>query len=192
MSDDFEQLRRLRPDHDAEQPTDPDVLSQEKERLMSTIDDTYDYTALRTPDVYPRLAYLDERAALDYLVRVYGFAEIREARMEWGGHILAWLRLGNGIVMIGHANHDVHHIYSPREVGQSTTIMNVRVHGIEVHYAHAVAEGADITMELEDAFYGERRYEATDLEGHRWHFSESFADIKARGGDVPDSVEEDC
>ena len=41
-------------------------------------------------------------------------------------------------------------------------------------------------MELQDAFYGERRYEATDLEGHRWHFAESFDAIRARGGHVPD------
>jgi uncharacterized glyoxalase superfamily protein PhnB len=52
---------------------------------------------------------------------------------------------------------------------------------VDAHYAHAVAEGADITMEISDAFYGERRYEATDLEGHRWHFAERFEDIKARG-----------
>jgi hypothetical protein len=37
-----------------------------------------------------------------------------------------------------------------------------------------------------DAFYGERRYEATDLEGHRWHFGERYADITARGGSVPE------
>ena len=58
--------------------------------------------------------------------------------------------------------------------------MHVYVHDIDAHYAHAVAEGADITMELDDAFYGERRYEATDLEGHRWHFGERFDDIRAR------------
>jgi uncharacterized glyoxalase superfamily protein PhnB len=40
-------------------------------------------------------------------------------------------------------------------------------------------------MPVQDAFYGERRYEATDLEGHRWHFGERFSDIKARGGTVP-------
>ena len=57
----------------------------------------------------------------------------------------------------------------------------VYVHDIDAHYAHAVAEGADITMAIEDAFYGERRYEATDLEGHRWHFAERFVDMKARG-----------
>ena len=64
--------------------------------------------------------------------------------------------------------------------------MMVYVHDIDAHYAHAVAAGADITMEIQDAFYGERRYEATDLEGHRWHFGERHADIKARGGVVPD------
>ena len=61
-------------------------------------------------------------------------------------------------------------------------MLNVYVHDVDAHYAHAVAEGADITMALDDAFYGERRYEATDPEGHRWHFGERFEDIRARGG----------
>ena len=63
----------------------------------------------------------------------------------------------------------------------------VAVSDVDAHYAHSVEEGADITMPLEDAFYGERRYEVTDLEGHRWHFAERHADIKARGGHVPDN-----
>jgi uncharacterized glyoxalase superfamily protein PhnB len=48
-----------------------------------------------------------------------------------------------------------------------------------------VAAGATITMPIEDAFYGYRRYEADDLEGHHWHFHESLVDIRARGGIVP-------
>ena len=35
------------------------------------------------PDIYPRLAYEDERAALEYLVRVFQLEEIREARTEF-------------------------------------------------------------------------------------------------------------
>ena len=108
--------------------------------------------------------------------------------------MLALLRLGAGIVMIGHANHDVHRIYSPSELGHTTVIMHLTVHDIDSHYERAVAQGADITMELEDAFYAsvlrdpllQRRYEATDLEGHRWHFAESHEAIRARGGEVPD------
>ena len=70
--------------------------------------------------------------------------------------------------------------------------MMVYVHDVDAHYRHALAQGADITMAIEDAFYGERRYEATDPEGHRWHFGERFGDVRARGGSVPDSPSEDC
>ena len=190
MNDEFESLRALQPDRvHPDDPGDPAVVSRQKERLMSAIDETSDDVSpgYRTPGIYPRLAYSDERAALEYLVRVFGLTEIREARMEWSGHVLAWLRLGDGMVMIGHANHDVHRIYSPQEVGQTTAMVNVYVHDVDAHYAHAVGEGADVTMALEDAFYGERVYEATDLEGHRWHFAEQFAAIRARGGEVPDN-----
>ena len=76
------------------------------------------------------------------------------------------------------------------QLGNTTVQMMVYVHDVDAHYAHAVAAGADITMELQDAFYGERRYEATDLEGHRWHFGERYVDIKARGGFVPDDPQE--
>jgi uncharacterized glyoxalase superfamily protein PhnB len=86
--------------------------------------------------------------------------------------------------MIGRANAEIHRIHSPRELGNTTVQMMVYVHDIDQHYAHAVAEGAEITMPIEDAFYGERRYEATDAEGHRWHFGERHADIEARGGTV--------
>ena len=92
--------------------------------------------------------------------------------------------------MLGHANVEVHRIHSPMDAGLTTVMMNVYVHDVDAHYAHAVAEGANITMELDDAFFGERRYEATDLEGHRWHFGERFDDIRARGGRTPDP--KDC
>jgi uncharacterized glyoxalase superfamily protein PhnB len=186
VSDDFDSLRELRPDLvQPDVPAEPTVFARAKERLMSTIGVTNEpETELRMPDIYPRLAYEDERAAVEYLVRVFQFDEIREARTEFEDHILAWLRMGNGVVMVGRANAEVHQIYSPRELGRTTVQMMVYVHDIDTHYAHAVAEGANITMEIQDAFYGERRYEATDAEGHRWHFGERFSDIKARGGTV--------
>jgi PhnB protein len=198
MTDEFSALRRLRPDQvHPDYPAEPTVFSRHKEQLMATIGDT-DFVALTEtmPDIYPRLAYNDEYAAVEYLSRVFHFEEIREARMEQGGTMLAWLRMGSGVIMIGHANEEVHQILSPTTVGGTTVQMMTYVHDIDAHYAHAVAEGAVISMAVQDAFYGERRYEATDLEGHRWHFGERFADIKARGGTVPEHPEgglpDDC
>ena len=64
MNDDLDPLRELRPDRvRPDDPGDPTVLSREKERLMSTIDDTHTVTEFVMPDIYPRLAYRDERAA---------------------------------------------------------------------------------------------------------------------------------
>jgi uncharacterized glyoxalase superfamily protein PhnB len=187
VSDAFDPLRQLRPDRiEPDDPGDPAVLSQQKERFMSTISDHDPTPVLTTPDVYPRLAYRNELAAVEYLTRVFGFVENREARQEHDGNHLCWLRLGTGLVMVGHANTDVHLIHSPLDVGLTTVMMMVYVDDVDTHYAQAVAEGANITVELEDMFYGERRYEAADLEGHGWHFGERFADIRARGGRTPD------
>jgi uncharacterized glyoxalase superfamily protein PhnB len=188
VSDDLDPLRRLRPDRiQPDDPRDPAEYSRAKERLMATIDhDHAPVPVLTTPDIYPRLAYRDELGAVDYLTRVFQFVESREARMEFDGNHLCWLRVGTGVVMVGRTNADVHLIHSPLDAGLTTVMLNVYVHDIDHHYAHAVAEGADITMPLADAFFGERRYEATDPEGHRWHFGERFADIVARGGRPPE------
>ena len=189
MSDDIERMRRLRPDDvEPDDPADPTFFIRHKERLMASITDSVADPATypRMPDIFPRLAYNDERAALEYLERVFSLSEIREARTDFGDHMLAWLRTGDGVIMIGRANEDVHQISSPQGIGRTTVQMMVYVRDVDSHYAHAVAEGATITMPLQDAFYGERRYEATDLEGHRWHFAERFADIQARGGVVVD------
>jgi uncharacterized glyoxalase superfamily protein PhnB len=151
VTDEFDPLRELRPDRvRPDNPGDPGVFEREKERLMSIIEETDPQvsTTGRIPGIYPRLAYRDERAALDYLTRVFGLVEIREARMESEDSFLAWLRLDRGLVMIGRANADVHRIHSPLDLGATSVMMNVDVHDIDAHYARAVAEGADITMEL--------------------------------------------
>ena len=165
---------------------DPGLFKREKERLMSTIGTRHlkPKHGAAHPAMYPRLVYADEVAALEYLTRVFQFTERREARM--GGDddegMLAWLEFGDGVVMIGRATaaaRDVHHLYSPGDVGHATVMINVAVNGIDSHYEHAVAEGATITMPIEDAFYGFRRYEADDLEGHHWHFHEPLEAIRA-------------
>ena len=188
MNDDLDPIRRLRPDRiEPDDPGDPVVYSRAKEQLMSTIGQDHPQSeVITTPDIYPRLAYRDELGAVDYLARVFQFVENREARMEFDGKFLCWMRVGTGVVMLGHANPDIHLIHSPLDVGLTTVIMHVYVHDIDAHYAHAVAEGADVTMELQDAFYGERRYEASDPDGHRWLFGERFDDIRARGGREPE------
>jgi uncharacterized glyoxalase superfamily protein PhnB len=128
------------------------------------------------PSIYPRLAYQDEALAFLFLTRAFGLRERWELRKEGPEGMLAWLQMGDGVVMIGRANHDVHRIYSPRETGRITGMVNVEVEDVDAHYARAFAAGARIALVPEDMPWGLRRYEALDLEGQRWHFYQRLSD----------------
>ena len=158
MTDDLEPLRRSRPDRLLpDDPPDPEILARGKARLMSAItgpDGVVKHR--RTPSIYPRLAYRDEVAALDFLTRVFGLAERRESRMEDPEGMLAWLEIGDGVVMIGRAGAERHGLYSPLETGAPTAMANVYVHDIDAHYRRAESEGAQIVTPLEDMFWGDR------------------------------------
>ncbi len=73
-------------------------------------------------DLYVRLAYDDEHAAAQWLIRV-------------PGRTIYWLDQGGGTVMIAPSGFGVESLRP----------------------------------------LGERRYEAFDIEGHRWHFSQQLA-----------------
>jgi hypothetical protein len=64
-------------------------------------------------------------------------------------------------------------------------MVNVYVHDIDAHYRRAESEGAQIVMPLEEMFWGDRRYEALDLERHRWHFAERVTRGPDRRGELP-------
>jgi uncharacterized glyoxalase superfamily protein PhnB len=184
---DLDPVRRLRPDGvlPADVP-DVDALASGRRRLLEDItgdgdgDGVPDPSPLATPSIYPRLAYRDEVAALDFLVRAFGLVERREARMEHPDGMLAWLELGNGLVMIGRSGADRHGLASPADTGMTTAMVNAYVPDVDAHHRQAAAAGARIVAEPEDMLWGDRRYEALDLEGHRWHFAQRRAPVSPR------------
>lgn len=173
MTDDLDPLRRLRPDGMLpDDPPDLDVLSSERRRLLTEITGSPPTTSFPMPSIYPRLAYRDEHAALEFLVRAFGLVERREARMEHPTGMLAWLELGNGVIMIGRAGPDHHGLVSPADAGAPTAMVNAAVDDVDAHHRRAAAEGARVLHEPEDMLWGVRRYEVLDLDGHRWHFAQ--------------------
>lgn len=114
-----------------------------------------------------RLFYADERAALDFLTRAFGFRE--QARIDDpGGGLMAWLGFGERMVMISRADAGQGQ-YSTRETAKPTAMINLQVDDVDEHYRHAVAQGVRMVTEIEDTAWGYRRYEALDPEGNRWH-----------------------
>jgi uncharacterized glyoxalase superfamily protein PhnB len=120
--------------------------------------------------VVPVLVYPDVRAAVDWLGAAFGFEE----RVRIGESHRSQMRAGDGGAVIVA---DVRRDQRPPRRDEVTHRVMVRVDDAAAHCERARAHGAEIVKEPTDHEYGERQYEAIDLAGHRWTFSETLADV---------------
>ncbi len=131
--------------------------------------------------VIPMIAYADGVAAMDWLIRSFGFTE-RDRRVTPEGRLAhGELDTGGGVVML--ATPSVHY-QGPKAHRESCEAaarwhdvpyiidgVLVYVDDVAAHFDRARAGGATILSEPESTPDG-RRYRAEDLEGHRWMFIE--------------------
>ena len=129
------------------------------------------------PQIYPRLAYRDPTKAVAWLERAFGLRERESARLraQDGRILLTEMELGTGLVMIGTAG--AHDLESPETLKGRTQMVMVYVDDVDGHYARAKDADAKVVMELRDQPWGDRRYEALDVEGHRWYFAQHVRDV---------------
>jgi len=131
-----------------------------------------------SPRIVARLAYTDPVAAVAFLQQGFGFSEIAGARI--GGDndfLLTEVAVIDSKIMIGRSG--AHGLVSPTETGAYTQSLVVYIDNIDQHYRQAKSAGAEIVSEPQDQFWGDRRYETRDLEGHHWSFHEHLRDVSA-------------
>jgi uncharacterized glyoxalase superfamily protein PhnB len=137
------------------------------------------------PKGWPRFSsaifYVDPAAAIDWLCKAFGFKVRLKVEGEGGAILHSELEYGDGLIMVG----DVARApgrKSPRSIGGANTqSLQVYVDDAAAHSEHARSCGAKILKGPEVHDYGEgywadKSYEAEDLEGHRWWFSERVKD----------------
>jgi len=127
------------------------------------------------PRVTPYLLYEDVPGALDWLSKAFGFTERLRFTGADGTVNHAEMQLGDGVIMMGDAG-DAYR--NPKRVGAVTVQIHVYVDDVDAHFERAKAAGAEIRRELRDEEYGDRRYDAYDLEGHLWSFAEHVKDVQ--------------
>jgi uncharacterized glyoxalase superfamily protein PhnB len=119
--------------------------------------------------MYPIIGYRDLGAAIDWLCRVFSFEPQEVIKNDDGSYAHVELRLGAGVIMPtsfdkgGDAD-------NPWNQPLTTQGLYVALDSVDSHFAHAVAEGAEIPRPLADTDYGSREYTAKDLEGNLWSF----------------------
>jgi uncharacterized glyoxalase superfamily protein PhnB len=117
--------------------------------------------------VIPELAYRDVAEASAWLCNAFVFTE----RLRIETHRVQ-LVFGDGAMVVTELGDT-----ATSEADRATHSMLVRVEDADAHCDQAARAGAKVLDEPTDYPYGERQYNAEDLGGHRWTFSQSIADI---------------
>ena len=133
--------------------------------------------------ILPRITYRHVGAAASYLGTAFGFEPCDDTRFfdDDGELVLTEMQLNGHRVMLGSEGN--HGQSSPASLdGVNTQMLVVYVDDADAHHQQAVEAGAEIVMALDDAPWGDRRYEALDLEGHRWAFHQRLAGSTSDSG----------
>lgn len=134
--------------------------------------------------ILPSLIYNDVAAAIDWLCEVFGFTERLRAVDKDGRVTHAQLAIGEGGVMLGASRKGQGFAtpdnakFRPLRPNEVSQILMAHVEDVDGHYEHAKQRGARILQSPATFPFGERQYTAADLDGHRWTFSQSVADVK--------------
>ena len=127
--------------------------------------------------------YADAAAAIDWLVRAFGFEVQVKVETDQGQIAHSQLTLDGGLIMVGQVmvgqaglSEDRPWCQSPRHVdGANTQSLAIYVDDVEAHCERARAAGAIIgpepaTQDYGEDYWSDRSYGAKDLEGHHWWF----------------------
>jgi uncharacterized glyoxalase superfamily protein PhnB len=125
--------------------------------------------------ITPYLLYEDVPAAIAWLSRAFGLEERLRFADGSGTVTHAELTLGDAELFVGHPGPGYR---SPRSLGAFTALTHVYVDDVDAHCERARAAGATIHAEPADQAYGDRRYDAEDLEGHRWSFAQVLRELE--------------
>jgi PhnB protein len=148
------------------------------------------------PDGYtsvcPYLTVDDGAAAIEFYKRAFGAVE--ETRMPTPngkvGH--AEVRIGEGLVMLSDRFPESS-ARTPKELGGTTVTLFFYAEDVDATLKQAEEEGATITMEPEDQFWGDRLGQVTDPFGNVWQIATHVEDLtpeelEARGREAMASL----
>jgi PhnB protein len=123
----------------------------------------------KDPQLVPYLLYEDAGAAMDWLIRTFGFTERVRDRQDDGTVRHGELLLDHGgVIMLGSPGGDFR---GPASLGQVTQLQCITITDLTAHREHARAAGADVS-EISLRANQVHSYTVDDPEGHRWYFSE--------------------
>jgi PhnB protein len=139
------------------------------------------------PDGYntvsPYLAVDDAERAIEYYKKAFGAEETVRMNGPDGriGH--AELKIGDSHLMLSDP-FPQSSTKPPTELGGTSVSIFMYVEDVDAVVQKAVDQGATVTMEVEDQFWGDRFGSITDPFGHNWSIATHIEDL------TPEEIEE--
>jgi uncharacterized glyoxalase superfamily protein PhnB len=129
-------------------------------------------SSVPTDIILPHVTYRNVAAAIDWLIKAFGFEE--HYRYGSGPVDGAQMHLGGAWIMLNRARPGK---FSPARIGGGTQSLTIFVDDVDAHFERAKSAGAKIVEEPHETIYGEWQYGAEDIEGHHWLFSRHARDV---------------
>jgi len=122
------------------------------------------------------LAVDDAAKAIEFYKRAFGATE--RVRMDAPGGKIghAELAIGDSLIMLADAFPQAS-TKSPKELGGTTTSIFMYVEDVDAAIQDAVDAGGEITMKVDDQFWGDRLGSVTDPFGHLWQIATHKEDL---------------
>jgi PhnB protein len=133
--------------------------------------------------VSPYLAVDDAEKAIEYYKKAFGAEETVRMNAPDGriGH--AELEIGDSHLMLSDP-FPQSSTKPPTELGGTSVSIFMYVEDVDAVVQKAVDQGATVTMEVEDQFWGDRFGSITDPFGHNWSIATHIEDL------TPEEIEE--
>lgn len=116
----------------------------------------------------PYLVVKDAPKAIEFYKKAFGAEEIARSTMPGSDAVMnAQLRIGDSMLMLSE-EFPQWGSKSPKSLGGSAVSVHIYVDDADKAYKRAVQTGAEATMPLMDAFWGDRYGKLRDPFGHEW------------------------
>jgi PhnB protein len=128
--------------------------------------------------VTPHLVVRDAAAASEWYQRAFGATERGRIPVPGGRFMQIELRFGDSTVMIADEFPELG-VVSPRSVGGTVGALVIHTDDVDALWRRALEARAEVSLPLQEMFWGDRHGEIFDPFGHRWGLAQHLRDVPA-------------
>ena len=126
--------------------------------------------------ITPHLSVKGADKAIEFYKKAFG-AEVKGVHHTPDGRVMhAMLKIGDSHLMMDDEFPGMG-TPSPQTLGGSPVVLNIYVDDVDALFNQAVAAGAQVTMPLQNQFWGDRYGQIKDPFGHTWALGQHIEDV---------------